>query len=428
MPLCFPGAPLSLKHKIQLASLQLATGNSHAVINTIGSMQNSSDPRVHAILGEAEYRLGQFTDAMSSFQKAIQASAGVDNDFLKQELGAAAFDFGDSDTALRNFRDLQERSPGQWKAAVPLISVLMQQGKTAEALDLVNRTAKGGTRTPLAPYYRGRVLAAADDLAGASKAFSEALAINPRFQPALYFRAHVEVARGDTAMGKKDLQQLIAQNPSDTSAWLALAQIAVHEDDKSGWNALLNNALKSAPKDPAPRLALATGQTFQRKYADAESTLNALLKVWPGNPQALTQLGRVQLLKGDKVHAVETYRGLVAASPNSSGAYMLLAKIFHATNDPVGAIDAAQKAVELSPLSVHAHALLVEYLAGGGKTEEAIASAKQYASGHPSPESDLLVASALARSKRERDAYEYLQSRFAATRIIWSCANSVSSR
>ncbi len=237
-------------------------------------------------------------------------------------------------------------SPGKWNAAEPVILALIQQGKTAEALDVVNRTAKGGTRTPLAPYYRGRILAAAGDLAGASAAFSEALDIAPKFAPARYFRAHVEAARGDPAAAEKDLKQMIAQNPADASAYLALAEIALHEGDEPRSIALLNTAIKAAPKDPAPRLALALTQTFLRKFSDAEATLDALLKIWPGNPEALKQLGRVRLLRGDKAKAVETYLGLAAAYPNSSGAYVLLAKVFHATNDPVGAVDAAKKAAE----------------------------------------------------------------------------------
>ncbi len=188
----------------------------------------------------------------------------------------------------------------------------------------------------------------------------------------------------------------------------------MHKDDESQSIALLNAAIKAAPDDPAPRLALANAQTWLRKFADAEASLNALLKFWPGNPTALMQLGRVKLLKGDKAGALQTYRGLAAAHPNSSGAYVLLAKVFQATNDPVGAIDAAKKAVELSPISVRVRALLVEYLAAAEKPDEAIANAKQFASAHPSPDADLLVASALAQTKHDREAYDYLGARFSA--------------
>ena len=150
--------PALAEAQIRLASLQLGSGNSDAAINTIEPIQNSNDPRVQTILGEAQYRLGRFTDAMASFQKGIRASAGADNDFLKQELGQAALDFGDSDTAIRNFKEVLAHSPGKWNAAEPVISALMQQRKTDEALDVVNRTARGAGRTPLAPYYRGRIL------------------------------------------------------------------------------------------------------------------------------------------------------------------------------------------------------------------------------------------------------------------------------
>ncbi len=68
--------PALAEARIRLASLQLGSGHPDKAINTLDPIQNSNDPRVQSILGEAQYRLGQFTDAMASFQKGIQPRRG----------------------------------------------------------------------------------------------------------------------------------------------------------------------------------------------------------------------------------------------------------------------------------------------------------------------------------------------------------------
>jgi putative PEP-CTERM system TPR-repeat lipoprotein len=400
--------------RIRLAAVQLTLKSPSAALKTLDPIKTSDDPQVQAILGQANLQLGRFGDAIGALEKAIGSGTANNADYLQLQLAESAFGLGDTDRAIHTLQDLTTRSPGNWETAIPLISSLMQAGKPDEALDVVNRMAKDAGRTPLVSFYRGRVLGAKGDLLGASSAFSEALVIDPKFVPALYFRAHVFVARGNPEAGKKDLRQILAQDPANVSAYIALAQIALHEGQESQSIALLSNAVKVAPSDHAPRLALATYQTSQGKFQDARATLNALLQISPNDPEALLQIGQIQFMEGDAYRAVETFRSLAGIYTDSAGTYVLLAKALNTTKDRLAAIDAAKRAVELDPYSPKVRSLLIEYLIIGGRPDEALANAREYASVHPGPDADLLLVSALIRLKRADEANAYLTSRLAA--------------
>ena len=400
--------------RIRLAAVQLMLKNPSAAVQTLEPIKTSNDPQVQAILGQADLQLGRYNDAIGALEKALASDTAGNSDFLKLQLAQSAYEFGDTERAIHALEDVRARDPNSWDTAIPLIASLVQAGKGDEALDIVSRMAKNTELTPLAPFYRGRVLGAEGDLVGASAAFAEALAIDPKFVPALYFRAHVLAARGNPEAAKKDLQQILAGQPDNVYAYIALAQIALFEGEASQAVAFLNNAIKVAPNDPTPRLALAAQQVNRGKFQEAQATLNGLLKISPNNPRALVQIAQIQFMTGQADRAVNTFRSLAASYPNSAGTYVMLAKGLNATKDRLAAIDAARRAVELEPLSARTRSILVEYLIIGGRPDEALANAREFASAHPGPDADLLLVSALMGLKRTQEANAYLTSRYAA--------------
>jgi putative PEP-CTERM system TPR-repeat lipoprotein len=400
--------------RVRLASVQLTLKRPNDALRTLEPIEASADSQVQAILGQANLQLGRFNDSIGALEKALASNGTGDMDSLKLQLAQSAFELGDTDKAIRSLESIKPGGAGNWETALPMISALMQAGKPDAALEVVNRVAKDAGRTPLVPFYRGRILAARNDFARAAAAFAESLAIDPTFVPALYFRGHVLVAQGKDEAGKKDLMRVIQLDPANVRAYIALAQIALYQKQEAQLVALLNSAIKVAPNDPAPRLALATYQTSKRKFQDARATLNALLQVSPNNPIALVQIGQIQFQTGQTDEAVETFRALAATYTNASGAYVLLAKALNATKDRLAAIDAARTAVELDPLAPKVRSLLVDYLFAANRPDEALASARDYASRHPGPDADALLVNSLVRLKRTDEANTYLTSRFAA--------------
>jgi putative PEP-CTERM system TPR-repeat lipoprotein len=400
--------------RIRLVAVQLSRNDAKGALNTLAPIKNSDDPQVQALLGQANLMTGRYSDAIGALDKAIGSAPNSDTGALKRKLAESAFELGDSRKAIENLRELLAHDPANWDLAAPLIASLQEGGRLDEALDVVNHMPKSNNKTPLPAFYRGRVLGAQGDLVGAGTAFTEALAVDPKFVPALYFRAHVFMARGNSEESKKDFQRILALDPNDVYARISLAQIAQHEGKESEALALLTRAIDIAPTNPAPRLALATYQASRAKFPDAQATLNKLLEISPHNGQALTQLGQVQFMSGNVDRAVETYRGLAATYPDSAGTYVLLAKALNATKDRLAAVDAARRAAELSPFSAPIRGIWIEYLIAAGQQDDALAKARAFASSHPGPQADSLVGSTLVRLKRLPEANTFLTARVAA--------------
>jgi predicted Zn-dependent protease len=100
----------------------------------------------------------------------------------------------ESDRAVDSLRALLERDPDNVAAAAPLIAALIGTLQWDEALSIADEMAKQAPRDPLPAFYEGQILVAQGNLAKGAEAFGKALAIDPRFVPALYYRANVSAA------------------------------------------------------------------------------------------------------------------------------------------------------------------------------------------------------------------------------------------
>jgi putative PEP-CTERM system TPR-repeat lipoprotein len=303
---------------------------------------------------------------------------------------------------------LAQRNPDRPEYAAPLISALVRSSKWDEALRVVDNFAKSTPKSPLPEFNRGQVYVARGNFALAQASFDKALTLDPKFQPALYFRGSVSAARGDSEAAKKDFESLLAQNPTSMLAYIKLTQIALNGGDEQKAVSLLDQAIKAAPNDPTPRLALANYQLSRGKNKDAQATVNGLLQVSRNNPEGLALQGKLQLLQGDSANAIKTFRAITAANATSPAAYGLLASALYTTKDQTGAEDAARRAIELAPTSSQLRQVLIDIQIGGGKAENALATARAYANTSPGVEADLLLSETLFRLKRADEAQAVL--------------------
>ena len=395
--------------RIQLARLHLSHGNPDTVLKTLEPIRASGDPEIQTMLGQAYLQLRRFGDAILALDRATATDETRSSDLLKRQLALSALEYGDINRAVEELQQLAARDAGNWGIAAPLINALVVAGKLDDALAVADRMAKSGDRTPLAPFYRGQILAVRGDLAAAEAAFEKTLAADPKFIPALYYRARVSVARGNPDAAREDYQSILKQDAGNVSAYLGLAQIALNEDKEQELFEILGKAMEAAPDDPAPRLALADYQLGQGRYQDALATVKTLLQIFHDNPEGLALQGQIEFALGDKDKAVETFRSLAAGNTQSPAAYEILAKALSATNDRLAAIDAAKTAAELAPFSAKVHAVLAEFQIVADRRDNALATAKSFRAAHPGALADLLLGDTLIRLNRSAEAFAMLQ-------------------
>ena len=304
--------------RLQLGALRLRQGNSADALAVLAPLKDSSDPQVQALLGQAYLGQGRYTEAIASLEKATASSSGPQSDSLKNQLALSQLQVGSNDKAIPELQDLVKREPGNVEMSAALIAALTSSGKFDQALSVADALGKAVKQSAYPALYRGQILAMKGDLAGAEKAYEQALVVDPKFVPALYYRGIDAVSRADWDLATKNFQQIIALDPKNVQVYLKLAEIAINNDQEAQGIALLNQAIKATPDNPAPRVALANYQLSQKNYQDAQATVNDLLQKYPQNVQGLTILGQIQFDKGEKGQAVSTFRALATANPKSS--------------------------------------------------------------------------------------------------------------
>jgi len=393
--------------RLQLAGLRLSQGSANAAIDALGPLKTSDNPQAQALLAQAYLLQRDFRNAIAALEKATASGDGTE--LLKRQLALSELQVGNTDEGIQGLRDLLDRNPEDESTAGVLIGVLMRAGKLDDALVVADRMAKSPTKSPLPGFYRAQILIAQGNLAGASAALGQALAADPKFTPALYYRANVSIARGNLEDGTKDLQQVLTQDPNNVLTYVKLAQIALANGQDALVASLLNKAISLAPNNATPRLALANYQIYRAKYQEAQATIDGLLKVLPNNAEALALQGQIQFARGEKTQAVATFRALAVANPQSSAAQVLLAKALNTTQDRTGALVATRKAIALAPASTQTQSLLIELQIAEGKTDDALATARGYASAYPGSEANLMLANTLIRLKRTNEATTLLE-------------------
>ena len=393
--------------RLQLAAVRLAQKTPASALDALAPLKASADPLVQAVFAQAYLQLRRFDDAIASLE--IAASSPNANDILKRQLALSELQVGDTDRAIEGLQALFQREPENSSLAAPLIAALVKAGKSDEALRVIDRLAKAPQKGPQPAFFRGQVLTARGDLAGASTAFGQALAADPKFIPALYYHANVQIDRGNVDDANRDLQQILVLDPSNMLAYIKLAQLALNRDQEPQAVALLEKAIKVAPNNPIPRLALANFQISRAKYQDAQSTVTGLLQVSKNNPEGVALKGQIEFIRGANADAVNTFRALAAANPQSSAAYILLAKVLSATKDQLAAEDAAKRAITLDPESALPRSNLIDIQFSGGKEENAVATARAYAAAYPGPTADLVLAATFLRMKRVNEATALLE-------------------
>ena len=400
--------------RLQLGALRLRQNSAQAALDVLLPLKDSEDPQTQAILSQVYLRLQRHTDAIAALEKATASGSGETHDLLKRQLALSELQVGQSEKAIEGLREIAERDPNNPDSVVPLVAALTRTGKFADALAVLDKMAKAQPKSAIPAFYRGQVFVLQGKPKEATAAFGQAVALDPKFIPAYYYRANVAVGQGNFAQANTDLKRIIAIDPKNVAALLRMADLAANSDDEAQATSLLNQAVKAAPTNVTPRLALANYQFTRGKYPEAQTTVNSVLQMSRDNTEALALQGQIHTAKGAKKEAVETFRQLVTKEPQSAGAQLLLASALNANGDKFGTESALRRAVEYAPTSTQARGALIQFQVEAGKPEDALATARAYATKYPGIDGDMLVTETLIRLKRYDEASAILAKSHAA--------------
>ena len=154
--------------------------------------------------------------------------------------------------------------------------------------------------------------------------FAAALALEPRYVPALVNSADAFRAQGKDEDALRALEQARALAPDSAPVRYALGLALARKSDRDGALAELEQAVKLAPDERLYAYTAAVALHSYGRNAEAMHRLEVLRKRWPGNPDILLALATMQRDAGQRDAARATVESLLQAHPDDRNARQLL--------------------------------------------------------------------------------------------------------
>lgn len=142
-----------------------------------------ANPQYRVDLGYTHFRRGQYGQALSQFEKAIDLDNGFMPAYLSQ--GYAYFHLGHYNSALSSFARVTELAPDDYRGHLNLGISFLELGMYPEATESLFRARKHNAASAEVPYQLGLLYERQGLVDAALTSYNEALVLNPQFSAAL---------------------------------------------------------------------------------------------------------------------------------------------------------------------------------------------------------------------------------------------------
>jgi Flp pilus assembly protein TadD len=164
--------------------------------------------------------MGRLEESEKQLRIAVEQTT-ADDDRTRVSLARTLTLRGRLDEAARIVDAVLEHAPNHIEAAEAKGRLLAAQGRTGEAIEFLEKAAKGGQDDPLLEI--ARLALDAGNANAAMAASDRVLARTPSHPWALALKGHALVAEGQKAAGVALLDRALSARPRRPEAWNALA-------------------------------------------------------------------------------------------------------------------------------------------------------------------------------------------------------------
>ena len=271
------------------------------------------------------------------------------------------------------WRTTIDRNPASWMAHNNLGNVLLQEGRTDEAIALFQQALQIKPDYADAYYNLGNALLHETKVDDAIALYRRALQLNPD-----YAKAHINLGNALILEGKMDeamdhYQQALQITPNDAEAHIDLGNALLQKGKADEAIAHFRQALQINPDYAEACYDLGNALLQEGKTDEAMANYEQAVQVDPNYAEAQNNLGEVLLRKGSVDEAITRFQKAVDINPGYADAYFNLGVALSKTGNVDDAIVQYQKAVEINPAYLEAQINLGNALLQKGNTDEAIA-------------------------------------------------------
>lgn len=159
------------------------------------------------VLAIALEKCGDYLQSLRCYERALQLLPGYDE--IANDLGRLAYRLNLLEQAEKLFAWYFVRNPGSPDAANNLGCTLRDQGRFADAIEVLRPAILLQPTNPMLWNTLGTVLYEQGDMGQAMTFLDEAIRVDPAFAKALYNRANTRLSIGDTAGAVDDVDAAI---------------------------------------------------------------------------------------------------------------------------------------------------------------------------------------------------------------------------
>jgi tetratricopeptide (TPR) repeat protein len=314
--------------------------------------KNPASVDAYIELGVIQSAEGDFTNAVATFQKALQLAPNSTK--AHNDLGNAYVNLKKIDLADKEFRTVLRLDPvnrdgnynlgvllmakGSPTEAIPhferirpadvattfnLITAYFQSKRASEALRLAMELSAQNKGDLKVHFNLGVLLASQTQYKAAQIEFEKADALQPGTFEILFNLGQTLLRNGNNAQAELVLTRAMKLKPDSPEVLYLVAQVYSNQSRPLDALDLLLRAHKIVPENPDIILLMAQISMSQNYYEDAIPLLEAGLKVAPQRPDLLAALGQSYFMSGKADKAIEVFKQLLAVD-HSARSYAYL--------------------------------------------------------------------------------------------------------
>lgn len=293
---------------------------------------------------------------------------------------------GDTAKAVRQLEFLANSFPRSALVRYQLASAYLLSAKNASEVNARNATDNAESR------------------------LSEAIKLDPRFEPAVLLFAELKIRKGKSAAAIDPLRELIKdRSPANAQAYYLLASAYVSQGQNTEAVQTYRQMLALFPKDPRPPFLLGTVQLAQGQLAEARNSFEQSVAISPEFLPATERLLDFEVADKQYMAAINRAQQQIERDPKQGQPWALRAKVYLAQRDLARAEPDLLKAIEVDPKFEAAHLLLAQLYVSSDRQDQALQKLSAFVEQNKSVPALLQLASIYERVKNyasARDAYE----------------------
>ena len=222
---------------------------------------------------------------------------------------------GRYEAAVADLRLLEKQGALSAEDAVVLGDSLRMAGRSKEAVEVLERTARANPRFAQPWLSIAAVFFAQEKSAETAAAYEKALAIEPDHVEAQRGLGDIALVRGDLDDAARRYSRILDVDPHDAAALAKLGVVKARTGRGDEAIALFRKAVDRDPKNADALLYLAGALASTGRPAEAVPYFERALASGPRAPMALNGLGLTRLALGDRPGAAAAFKESLSLDP-----------------------------------------------------------------------------------------------------------------